>query len=136
MHSCKLPDEDIEFKGIDNVSLKKIEGTKAYISAEAFFYNPNDIAMKLRQVKVGLEVDGKKVADVDQEKNVKIAAKSDFSVPLNVTFDLKESGLLDNILTLLGGKKKKLRFSGHIKASVYGVPFKAPIDHEEELKLR
>ena len=134
--ACDKPEKEIEFRDIRNVKLDRVIGQEAYLRADAFFYNPNRSGMKLRSIDLDVALDGKQVAKINQESKIKIPALSEFSVPLEVRFNMKEAGLLNNIFSLFGGKKFDTHYKGHIKASFRGIPFKVPVDHHEALKLR
>ncbi len=134
--SCTRPDKDIEFKDIRDVTLTKVEGTNAYMKANAYFFNPNTVGMKLRGVDIDVSLEGKKIAKVNQEKNVRIPPLAEFSVPLEVKFNIKDAGLLNNIFGFLSGKQFDTHYEGYIKASFRGVPFRVAVDHHEPIKFR
>lgn len=127
-----LPKNDIQLRDVKNFSLAM--GASQAISGEAVFFNPNSSRMKLRQVKIDVFLDGEKSAFVDQDTKVVAKPKSDFTIP--VTLQLKEGiRIQDLLLSALRGKKYQVRYLGHLKVSVNGVPMRIPIDHTEELKL-
>ena len=136
LSACEKPDKELEFRDIRNVKLNKVEGSEAFLNADALFYNPNKQSMMLRSVDLDVFLDGKKIAHIDQEKKIKIPSIGEFSVPLEVKFNIKDAGLLSNIFGFLGGKKFDTHYVGHIKASFKGIPFKVPVDHHEALRLR
>jgi hypothetical protein len=49
---------------------------------------------------------------------------------------LKEIGLLDTIVNLLGGKKYNIQYAGYVRIAVHGVTIKVPFTYQEELRLR
>ena len=65
-----------------------------------------------------------------------IPAKSDFSVPVTAQLSLKELGLLDTIVNLLGGKKYQIQYAGFVRIAVHGVTIKVPFTYQEEIRLR
>lgn len=90
--------------------------------------------MKLRQVKIDVYLDGEKSAFVDQDSKVIAKAKSEFTIP--VTLNLAEGvRIQDLLIDVLKGKKYQVRYLGHLKVNVNGLPMRIPIDHTEELKL-
>lgn len=132
MTGC-LPKNDIQLRDVKNFSLAMGGGSQA-ISGDAVFYNPNTSRMKLRQVKIDVYLDGEKSAFVDQDTKVVAKPKSDFTIP--VTLQLSEGiRIQDLLLGALKGKRYQVRYLGHLKVSVNGVPMRIPIDHTEELKL-
>lgn len=109
-------------------------GASQALSGDAVFFNPNSLRMKLRQVKIDVFLDGNKAAFVDQETKVIAKPKSDFTIPvvLQLTEGLR---IQDLLIDVLKGKKYQVRYVGHLKVNINGLPMKIPIDHSEELKL-
>ncbi|MEQ1584908.1 MAG: hypothetical protein ABL895_03450, partial [Cyclobacteriaceae bacterium] len=73
MGSC-TPKEKIVFKGVKNIEVQMDENQEPLLTAEAFFYNPNNVKMKLKEVNVDVLVNGKLSAKVRQ--NLKLAIPS------------------------------------------------------------
>lgn len=133
--SC-VPREQVVLRSIDNVELTPGDGIDPVLKADALFYNPNRLRMRLREIKIDVFVDGKKSARVDQKLKSLIKSKSEFSVPLEVKLSLKEIGLMDALRGIFGGKTYELHYLGHIRVSVRGVPVKIPVDYKKQVKLR
>lgn len=109
-------------------------GSSQAISGDAVFFNPNTSRMTLRQVKIDVFLNGEKSAFVEQDSRVVAKPNSEFTIP--VTLQLKEGvKIQDLVLGALTGKKYQVRYLGHLKVSINGVPMRIPIDHSEELKL-
>lgn len=134
--SCKKPEEEPEFKYVQNIQVKKITGQEVLLNAEAVFYNPNDMRMKLREVDVDVFVDEKKVGKINQDVNMIIPAKADFTVPFDATLNISDVGGLNTLISLMGGKKLRVKYAGHIKVTVHGLPFRVPIDFENDVRFR
>lgn len=133
--SCNRPDEEPQFRGIDRIEVTGITGSQAYLNADAFFYNPNDVKMKLKEVEVDVVLEGKKIGTINQSMKTEIPAKAEFKVPLDATFDIGQFGTLTGILSILNGKKVMVRYTGHIKVTVHGFPIKVPVDYEEAVRI-
>lgn len=124
------------------VELRQIKSVVADVSndpmlkTEAIFYNPNNKTGKLKAVNVDVFVEGKKAAIVKQKLKIKVPAKGEFTVPLIVKINLKEQGLMNTLLSVLGAKRVKVRYKGHVRISYHGLPIIVPIDHEEEIRIR
>lgn len=132
---CSRPDQTPEFIAMENIEVSKVTSKEAIISANAKFYNPNDQSIKLKQVVIDLEVDDRKVGSIDQEIKLKIPAKDYFSVPLNAAFNIRDIGLLNGIISVLGGKPVRVRYKGYVKVAVHGYTTKVPIDFEEDIRM-
>lgn len=134
--SCTF-DEPITFKKIRNVKLTSVKNGRLQLTADAEFYNPNSISGKLKLVDVKIALAGKTLAQVDLKEKLKIAKNASFMVPLNAEFKMEDiqQGFLDNLVSILGGKKIKLHFQGEIKVSHWGISQSVPVDYFQEVKL-
>lgn len=131
--SCK-PDEPLQLRQIKNV---KVELTQEpLLRAEAVIHNPNKMRVKLRRADIEVKVDGKKTAAIQQDFNLIIPAASDFTLPLEVKINLREMGFLDTVLSVLGGKKFEVQYTGMLWLSYNGVRIKLPVNHREEVRIR
>lgn len=135
-YSCKNASQPPEFKRVANVKVAKVSGKEAVLNGDAFFYNPNKARMLLRKVEIDVFLKDKRIGVINQALKTKIPGQSEFKVPVDATFDIGDIGLLNGIMSILGGKKMKVRYVGKIKLKIYGVPVAVPIDYEDEIKLR
>jgi len=133
--SC-VPKEQVVLRAINNLTVEQGTGTDPLLKAEAVFYNPNNMRMKLKEINMDVFLDGKKSAHSEQKFNSLIKEESEFTVPLEVQLSLKEIGLLDTILGFFGGRKYEVRYAGYIRVSVNGISIKVPVDETEEVKFR
>ncbi len=133
--SC-TPKEEIVFKGVENIEVQMDESNEPLLTAEAFFHNPNKVRMKLKEINIDVLVDGKLSAKVRQDLKLTIPANDDFSVQLNARLSLKELGLLDTIINLIGGKKYEIQYLGFVRVAVHGITVKVPVKYKEELRIR
>ena len=102
---CCAPKEPVVFKGVKNIVVDLSAEGKPILKGDVYFFNPNKLKMKLKDVSVDILVDGNKSAEVKQHLNFPVPAQSDFSVPITANLTLKEGGLLNTVFGLLGGKK-------------------------------
>jgi LEA14-like dessication related protein len=134
--ACTRPEEIPVFKRVADIRVSKISGTDAELNANAYFYNPNDVKMTLRKVDIVVSLEGKKIGKINHSERTKVPALSDFTIPVNATFNLNDVGVLKSILNVLGGNKMKAHYKGYIKLTVHNIPIKVPVDYEEEIRLR
>ncbi|MGD1958124.1 MAG: LEA type 2 family protein [Fulvivirga sp.] len=135
-YSCKNANQPPEFKRVANVKVAKVSGKEAILNGDAFFYNPNKAGMLLRKVEIDVFLEDKRIGVINQALKTKIPGQAEFKVPVDATFDIGDIGLLNGIMSILGGKKMKVRYVGKIKLKIYGVPVAVPIDYQDEIKLR
>jgi len=130
-----VPKEEIVFKGVSDIVVDVSAAGKPVLKGNGYFYNPNKVKMKLKEVNVEVFVDGKKSANVKHDLDVAIAGQSDFSVPIVAELALQQSNFLDAVIGLLGGKKYEVVFKGYIRVRVHGITIKVPVAQKQELKL-
>ena len=106
------------------------------LKAEALFYNPNKQQGKLKSINVDVYVEGKKAATIDQRLKIKVPAKGEFSVPLEIRLNIKEQGLMNTVLSVLGAKKMKMHYKGYIVVGYHGLPVRVAVDHEESVRIK
>jgi len=133
--SC-APKEQVVFKGVSNIVVDMNRDGKPVLKADVFFFNPNDMKMKLKSVNVDVLVDGVQSAEVKHPINMEIPSKSDFSVPITAQLNLKDGGLINAVIGLLGGKKYEVTFTGHIRVGIHGIALRVPVLQKQEIKLR
>jgi LEA14-like dessication related protein len=131
--SCK-PEEDIVLRQIKDVVVDATEGPK--LQAQAVFYNPNKMRMKLRRITVDVFVDGEKVAAIDQHLKTVIPSQGEFTVPLEVSLAMEDIGLVDTLLGMLGGRKLNVQYKGALKLNYHGMPLRVPVDYKDEVRIR
>jgi len=135
VYSC-APKEPVVLREVHirSVDLGK-DGKNPILKADAILYNPNKGTLRLKEIDLDILLNEKRAARIDQKLNAQIKGQSEFTVPLEVQLSLSDSGLLDTILSLFGGKKYEIRFTGKIKVSVGGFPVKIPVDHRDEIRF-
>ena len=134
MSACKGPEEKIVLRQIRDVVVDAT--TEPLLKANAVFYNPNDMRGKLKRINVEIFVDGKKAAFVNQKLKTQIPANGEFIVPLEVKLSIKELGLMDTLLGVIGGKKFEVRYEGSLKLTYRGIPINVPVHYKDEVRVR
>ncbi len=134
MVAACAPKQSVEFRGIRNMRAEVDD--KPVIKSDVVFYNPNKQKGELKKIDAVIYVSGKKSAAVNQEFSVPVKGESEFIVPLEINVDLKEEGVLNNLLGLLGAKKVKVKCVGTATVKYKGIRVKVPFDKEEEIKLK
>jgi LEA14-like dessication related protein len=135
LYAC-APKEPVVLREVHirSVDLGK-DGKNPVLKADAILYNPNKGSLRLKEIDLDILLNEKPAARIDQKLNAQIKGQSEFTVPLEVQLSLNDSGLLDTILSLFGGKKYDIRFTGKIKVSVGGFPVKIPVDHKDVIRF-
>jgi LEA14-like dessication related protein len=133
LFSCSKPDQDIVLRQVRDVVADAT--SDPMLKAEAVFYNPNDISGKLKNIDVDIFVNGKKAGSVKKDYRIKIPAKGEFTVPLEVSLNMKELGLMDTILGMIGGKKFDVEYVGNLRLNYKGIPIKVPVKHKDQIRV-
>lgn len=131
--SC-APKDPIVLRDIRDVVADASSDPK--LRAKAVFYNPNNIRMKLRKIKVDVFVNGKKAAEIDQDFKTVIPARSEFSIPLEVKLAMKELSVFDTVFGMIGGKKLDVRYEGSLRLIYHGIPVKVPVNYTDEVRIK
>ena len=131
--SCK-PKEDVVLRQVRDIVVDA--NPEPILRANAVLYNPNKIKMKLRKIDIQIFVNDKKAAHIDQKIDLKVPAQDEFIVPLEAKLNLKEIGLLDTILGVIGGKKYSVQYKGSLSITYKGVPIRVPVNYKTEARLK
>ncbi len=136
LSSCTF-EENVKFEQIRNVKLVGVKDGMVNLTAEADFYNPNNISGKLKSIDLEVLLKDNSLARITQVKHFKIEKNADFSIPINVSFAMKDlqKNFLDNLLAIVSGNKLTLHFKGEIKVSTWGFTQTVPVSYYEEVRL-
>ncbi len=131
---CTLPKDEIVLRQIKDVVVDA--ASEPTLKANAVFYNPNNVRMRLKKINVEVFVDGKKVAHVNQDLKTIIPARDEFSIPLEVKLAMKELGFMDTLFGIIGGKKFKVEYKGVLKLTYHGLPIRVPVEFNDEIRIK
>jgi len=137
--SCKFTEKP-EFTEMTNFNVSQKGFTKMNVSADAVFFNPNDIGYELVETNIDVFVNGQSVGKATQSNRVDILAKENFAIPLNVDLSLSDlnidiKGLFKNITGSVIDQKINLEFKGDVTLKKAGVPFTVPMVYTHEIGL-
>jgi hypothetical protein len=131
---CKMPDQDIVLRQVRDVVVDA--SSDPTLKANAIFFNPNHVRGRLRRINVEIFVNGKKAGSVDQRLKTAIPANNEFTVPIEVNLAIKELGLMDTLLGMIGGKTFEIHYKGSLRLSYHGLPINIPVDYKDEVRIR
>jgi len=135
--ACNTPKQP-EFVEMQGVKVSSFSLNKITLTGDAKFSNPNAYGIQLTDVDLDVAIDGEKVGNVQQTKDIKVPASQNFLVPIVVDIAPKDLSfdLLGSALTLIGGSKKvKVNYKGSITVEAMNVPLKIPVNSTEEISL-
>lgn len=85
--ACKNEEKTIEFKKVVNLNLGNISKENATVTATAVFMNYTDKELNLKDLVLDFTVDGKDVGTIVTKKDIVIAPKAEFSVPIKYPYE-------------------------------------------------
>jgi len=129
--------EDVEFKGVQNFGIEDRSAGNITVRIELKVNNPNNYNIKIKKSSLDVFVNGAEVGKTKMKNNIVLKKNHQDVYPLYLTLSEKElkRSALSSIGSFLKGSMK-VRIKGDIKAKVYGVGKKFPIDIEEPVNLR
>ncbi len=86
---CKEEKKDIEFKKMANIDLGNLSKENTTLHATAVFMNLSDQEYNLKDMVLDFTIDGKDVGTVVTKMTKKIQPNSEFSVPIQYTYETK-----------------------------------------------
>lgn len=131
--SCNSEYEDVELTEIRDLRVTGVKNATLNIKGNAVLYNPNKRGVRLLEAEINVYHRDKLVATINPSEKVKIKARSDFEIPVDIGVKLKGSGLLNNVLDLLGKRAITLEFRGYIKVRSWLIPGKIEVHQEQTI---
>ena len=122
------------FQTIEGINLQSITSTGVELKAMAVFNNPNAMGLTLTYTDLNIMVEGKQLAKIVQAQSIKVPAKSDFSVPVDVRVTPKQLWG-DGFSALIGKKDLTVRYQGYVTVGAIGIKVNVPIDYQDKLSI-
>lgn len=132
---CTKPDKDIVFRGVRDMEVNLKDGSPV-LKANVVMFNPNKAKARLKHINLDIYINEKKQATLDNKLNTRIPSEAEFTVPVEIKLEKLESGILNTISGILGGKKYLVNFKGKLRISHHGIPVTVDINKTETIKLR
>lgn len=137
--NCKFTEKP-EFVEMKNFDVSNQGLTSLSVSADAIFFNPNDIGYELVDTDIEVFINGQTVGKAKQPKSIEILANTNFEVPLTVNFSLTDLGLnsrniLKSLTNSIIDQKFQIDFKGNVTLKKSGVPFTIPMVYSQEIGL-
>ena len=128
--------EDVDFKGVDNFGLEDRSGGNITIRLDLRVKNPNNYNIKIKKSSLDIYANGSNIGKTKMKNDIVIKKNKEDVYPLFLT--LNEKDLMGSALGSLGSiltGSMKIRVKGKVKAKVYGIGKKFPIDEEQSVNL-
>ncbi len=121
MTSCKISSP--AYRRVENFRFER-DGTIGFtVVADAVFYNPNRLRFSVEGVSAKTLLNDKQVAEIGEPLPIKIRGKSEFKIPLKLSFkgDGNFMSTVGAFLTMVKNKEVTLSLQGNVKVKAYCV---------------
>lgn len=137
VQSCSVT-EAPEYRGIESIKVIDANLKTVTISADAIFFNPNDVGGHLNTDEVFVYINDAKVAKISTER-FRVPSKENFNVPLKVkvsTDSIIDKKSLGGLLGSLISQKIDIQYKGEIKYNVLGYSSSYEVDETKTVKIK
>ena len=123
--------EEVNFQGVSNLKVEKIDKEKVKLKFDARVMNPNDYNISVKAGNVDIGVNGNSLAKASTGKKIIIKKNSTDSYPVEVTVKLKElmGGLGNSLFDMFTGGSINLEIKGDARVGARGLSKKIPIEY-------
>lgn len=133
--------EDIPYyERMERVRISAFTKDKVTVTANVICHNPNGVEIRLSSCAFKVKANGKHVSDVSQPFGTTIGAKSDFTVPITVSFSprkvFKPRDLLGMAFISLKKKVIEMDYEGEVIVAVAGEDISIPVDYSEDISFK
>jgi LEA14-like dessication related protein len=127
-----------EFKRYDNMRYETLGSNGFTLGTDIVFYNPNSFKFKINGVGLDVLINGKKMIYINEQRNVIVGRKSDFSIPLALTIK-PDMNILEGIKELYKvytNKELDLKVAGNIEVKWFLFKKSLPVEVNKKVKLK
>jgi LEA14-like dessication related protein len=128
------------FITLDNVKIVSANASKVVLNGDAIFNNSNPIAGTLTKTDIHIKINDVDIADIEQITSIDVPKNSNFTVPVNFSFNPKKltqenEGFLKNAIKSFLSNELDIEYSGYVTIEVLGIGFDVPIDYTEKVSM-
>ena len=125
-----------DLRSIENVNISLNGFASVDFNCDANFFNPNEKKIILKHVDIEVNVDGTFLTSISRDYDLELAPGTHFTVPVEANIPLKNINLNEALALFKNSKQtKNVHFMGKIRVKMYGMNFKIPINHQENIQL-
>lgn len=134
--SCNLKPKAPEFRSVENI-VPSYDAGDVTIKGDIIMYNPNAVGFDIVSTDIDVFINQKDVYNITELKAINAKNKSEFTIPLDITFPAEKvyKGFLSTGLGLISSKTVTFKLQGDINYEVKGIPFTKKVDFAKELKI-
>jgi LEA14-like dessication related protein len=123
-----------EFIDARNFELKSLVVKTSTVSADLFYYNPNNLGLQLKKAELDVYIDDKFLGHSLLDTLIFIPKKGTFSFPVNMEVEMKN--IFPNAFSLLTKTEIDLRIEGTAKVGKGGVFLNIPVRYQGKQRIR
>jgi LEA14-like dessication related protein len=133
LSSCGIY-KDVEFVGVDDVSVKEFSATAIIVEVKAVINNPNGFDITIYDSDLDFIVNGTKLGKAKIDETIVLIKKAQNTYTFIVKADTEGlSSKMGLLFPILMTGKAKVKVKGDIFAKALGMKKKAPIEFAEEI---
>jgi LEA14-like dessication related protein len=126
--SCGPP-KALEYRDFKNFSIDKLGFSSSTVKMDLVYFNPNNYGLQLKRTDLDIYIDNVYLGHTTQEYQVTIPKKEEFSIPIQLSVDMRN--LLTNSLHIMAKKQVMVKLTGSIKVGKANVFISFPVKYEE-----
>ena len=136
LNACKI--QAPQFVRYDNLKYESIGMSGFKIGTEVVFHNPNQLKFKIQNVGLDLYLDNKKMAAINEKREILVKRRSDFAIPISVTIKPEMSILdgLKEIYKAFTSREMDLRINGGVGIKWLFLKKSLAIDINKKVKFK
>ncbi|HLO81524.1 MAG TPA: LEA type 2 family protein [Chitinophagaceae bacterium] len=123
-----------EFIDARNFELKSLGVKTSTVSADLFYYNPNNMGLQLKKAELDVYIDDKFLGHSLLDTLIFIPKKDTFSFPVNMDVEMKN--IFPNAFSLLTKTEIDLRIEGTAKVGKGGLFLNIPVRYQGKQRIR
>ncbi len=123
-----------EFVDARNFGLKSLGTKTSTVTADLFYYNPNNMGLQMKKAEVDVYIDDKFLGHSLLDTLIFIPKKDTFSFPVNLEVEMKN--IFPNAFSLLTKTEIDLRIEGTAKVGKGGIFLNVPVRYQGKQRIR
>lgn len=134
--ACNVKPKAPEFRTVENI-VPTYNAGDVNIKGDIIMFNPNSVGFDIVSADIDVFINQKEVSTITDLKAINVKNKSEFTLPLDITFpaDKVYKGFLSSALGLISSKSVTFKMEGDINFKVKGIPLNKKIEFSKELKI-
>ena len=133
LFSCGTP-KPLEYKNYQNLVIEKIGFNSSLVRMDIVYYNPNNFGLQLKHTDLNLYVNGNFLGHTEQEYQITIPKRDNFSIPIQLSIDMKN--IFKNAFQSFLTQQVTVRASGTVTVGKANLFINFPVNYESIQNFR